>query len=166
MKEKIAKAPKNLKPLNPREAFFGGRTNGVRLFYQVCEEVQIKYVDFCSLYPYTNKYCAYPIGHPTVFTTDLSNDVFGYFGWVVRFTVLPPQHLFHPVLPIKIHDKLMFPLCRRCVVGKSCSRCTHTDSERALTGTWVTIEVQKAVELGYKILNVEIVWHFENNSVR
>lgn len=34
--------------LKPRDAFFGGRTNAVRLYY----EGNAKYVDFTSLYPW------------------------------------------------------------------------------------------------------------------
>jgi len=36
--------------LNPKDAFFGGRTNAVRLFY----EGDAKYVDFTSLYPWVS----------------------------------------------------------------------------------------------------------------
>lgn len=39
--------------LDPREAFFGGRTNAITLYY----EGTAKYVDFTSLYPWVNKYC-------------------------------------------------------------------------------------------------------------
>ncbi|CAL1273615.1 unnamed protein product [Larinioides sclopetarius] len=39
-------------PLNPRDSFFGGRTNAIMLFH----EGDIKYVDFTSLYPWVNKY--------------------------------------------------------------------------------------------------------------
>ena len=33
-----------------------------------------------------------------------------------------------------------------------------------MTGTWSTIEVDKAIELGYKLLSVEEVWHFDKKS--
>ena len=33
-------------PLNPRDSFFGGRTNATRLHYKVSGDEQIKYVDF------------------------------------------------------------------------------------------------------------------------
>ena len=39
-------------PLEPRHAFFGGRTNAARLFYDIQPEEKIRYVDFCSLYPW------------------------------------------------------------------------------------------------------------------
>ncbi|KAJ8026991.1 hypothetical protein HOLleu_31989 [Holothuria leucospilota] len=84
MKAEIAKFPRNLDPLVPREAFFGGRTNGIKLYYEVKKGEQIKYLDFCSLYPFTNKYCSYPIGHPKILTRDLSHDITKYYG-LVRF---------------------------------------------------------------------------------
>lgn len=43
--------------LNPRDSFFGGRTNACKLYYGVNEGEKIRYVDFTSLYPYVNKYC-------------------------------------------------------------------------------------------------------------
>jgi hypothetical protein len=39
-------------PLEPRHAFFGGRTNAARLYYDIQPEEKIRYVDFCSLYPW------------------------------------------------------------------------------------------------------------------
>lgn len=43
--------------LEPREAFFGGRTNAVKLYHKVDVRQQIRYVDFTSLYPSTQKFC-------------------------------------------------------------------------------------------------------------
>jgi 2-keto-3-deoxy-6-phosphogluconate aldolase len=42
---------------------------------------------------------------------------------------------------------------------------THTDEEKALSGTWTTDEVSKALEKGYKIMDIYEVWHFEEKSV-
>ena len=50
-------------PLNPRDSFFGGRTNGVRLHCEAREREEIRYADINSLYPYVNKNKAYPVGH-------------------------------------------------------------------------------------------------------
>ena len=49
-------------PLEPREAFFGGRTGAVALHAVAGEEEEIRYVDITSLYPWVNKNCPYPIG--------------------------------------------------------------------------------------------------------
>jgi G:T-mismatch repair DNA endonuclease (very short patch repair protein) len=37
------------KPLEPRQAFFGGRTNATRLYHEARDDEKIRYVDFCSL---------------------------------------------------------------------------------------------------------------------
>ena len=39
-----------------RDAFFGGRTNCIKLHHAVCGGEQIRYLDVCSEYPYVNKY--------------------------------------------------------------------------------------------------------------
>ena len=44
--------------------------------------------------------------------------------------------------------------------------CAHTDNERMLRGTWATIEIQKAVELGYHVLKIHEVWHFQEQDRR
>ena len=52
-------------PLNPRDAFFGGRTNITKLTYNFKKDEKGKYVDFVSLYPTVQIYKNYPKGHPT-----------------------------------------------------------------------------------------------------
>ena len=147
-------------PLRPRDAFFGGRTNAIKLHHVAAEDEQIRYIDICSLYPYVNKYCKYPIGHPEIIVDPKTTDVSGYEG-LIKCTVLPPKGLYHPVLPFRSNDKLLFPLCATCATSLEKKKCRHTDAERALRGTWVSIELQKAVEKGYVVQNIEEVWHFE-----
>ena len=66
--------------------------------------------------------------------------------------ILPPNQLYFPVLPARINKKLLFTLCSACGENKS-RECNHSDDERCLDGTWVTLEVQQAVKQGYKINN-------------
>ncbi|XP_072039035.1 uncharacterized protein [Amphiura filiformis] len=105
--------------------------------------------DSVTLYPWTNKYSEYVVGFPKIYTNDF-DDVSSYFG-LIRCTVLPPRWLFHPVLPARCHGKLMFALCGTCMEEKRRAYCPHSDEERTIRGTWVTLEVQKAVEMGYRI---------------
>ncbi|XP_035222242.1 uncharacterized protein LOC118195102 isoform X3 [Stegodyphus dumicola] len=105
--------------LNPRESFFGGRTNALKLFH----EGDAKYVDFTSLYPWVNKYCVYPVGHPTIITESF-RDVEDYFG-IIQCRVIPPRNLYLPVLPYRCRKKLMFPLCRTCALLQLQTPCTH-----------------------------------------
>ncbi|GIY07618.1 DNA-directed DNA polymerase [Caerostris extrusa] len=134
--------------LNPRDAFFSGRTNALKLFY----ECSVKYVDFTSLYPWVNKYCVYPIGHPEIITKDFK-DVDNYFG-LILCRVMPPRALYLPVLPYRCQGKLMFPPCRTCTENMQQTVCTHSDEERSLIGTWVSEEVKLIKRKGYIIAEV------------
>jgi hypothetical protein len=148
--------------LQPRDSFFGGRTNATRLFYESNDNEQIRYVDFTSLYPYVCKYGIFPVGHPEIsFGNDIPNDVFG----ILKCKILPPQDLIHPVLPYRTRNKLTFPLCRTCAEQNHQALCPHAlPEERALIGTWVTIEIDKALSLGYKIMEKYEAWHFPSTT--
>lgn len=94
-------------PLNPRHAFFGGRTNAISLYHKVEEGEEIHYVDVTSLYPWVNATCEYPVGHPTIITNPANQNLADYFGMAL-VDILPPHHLFHPVLPCREGGKLTF----------------------------------------------------------
>ena len=148
--------------LHPRDSFFGGRTNAAKLYYQINEDEQIKYVDFTSLYPWVNKYAEYPVGHPEVITKDFK-EITSYFG-IAHIKMLPPRGLYHPVLPVRSNGKLKFPLCRTCANAESQDICQCTDDERWFIGTWCIPEICKAIEKGYKVITVFEVYHWEKTS--
>ena len=127
---------------------------------------KIKYVDFTSLYPDINKNGVYPVGHPTIFTEKIHPDITRYFG-LIQCDVLAPRGLYHPVLPFKCNNKLMFALCRTCVQeAQQTSMCHHTDEKRMFTGTWVSLELNLAMEMGYKVVKIHEVWHFPDKTDR
>ena len=101
-------------PLNPRDAFCGGRTNAIKLYHQTEADEEIDYFDYTSLYPYVNKNTEYPVGHPNMIFQPGHVDISQYFG-IAQCTMLRPPELYHPVLPLRQNDKLTFPLCRSCV---------------------------------------------------
>ena len=163
---------KLVEPLEPRQAFFGGRTGAVALHAVAGEGEEIRYVDVTSLYPWVNKNSVYPIGHPSIITNPRNQDIKDYFG-LATVDILPPAGLFHPVLPVRSGNKLTFPLCRTCVKEEQMnpmlsrsSTCCHTIEERTLRGTWTTPEIQKAVQKGYKVVKLYEVWHFAPNQRR
>lgn len=80
---------------------------------------------------------------------------------LVKARVLPPRGLYHPVLPARIHNRLMFPLCRTCAEDINQRECNHTEDQRALTGTWVSDELKKALSLGYTLERVYEVWSYK-----
>ena len=154
-------------PLNPRDAFCGGRTNAVKLYHHVTPSQKIHYIDVTSLYPWVNKTCVYPKGHPRFISTPGHTDIHPYFG-LIQCQILPPRELYHPVLPYRHDSKLLFPLCATCVQNEMPKRpwdrspeYNHTDDQRVLTGTWCSPELAKAVELGYQVQYIYEVWHFD-----
>lgn len=76
---------------------------------------------------------------------------------LIKCRVLPPTNLLHPVLPYRCNKKLTFPLCATCCMNRQQAECGHSEDERALSGTWVTLEMKKALELGYRIIEVHEV---------
>ncbi len=149
-------------PLNPRDAFFGGRTEAFKLSSNPGDVMG--YEDVTSLYPYVNFWMQYPLGHPEIITHDFK-PLSEYFG-LIKCTVLPPKDLYIPVLPRHTGPakKLIFPLCAACADTFQTAPCTHSDQERALQGTWFTEEVKLAVEKGYQVMKIHSVWHFEEKT--
>lgn len=79
--------------------------------------------------------------------------------------------MYHPVLPVRVREKLMFPLCCKCaeeqlerpMLERSC-RCPHDDVEREFIGTWCTPELVEAKERGYDIVQIYEVYHFAEDQ--
>lgn len=156
------------KPINPRHALFGGRTEASGVYFvSPSEKEYVAGVDFTSLYPSVMKNGDFPTHHPRVIwgpkdRFDYKPDA--YFG-LMKCKLYPPKRLFHPVLPYRVitadgNVKLVFTLCSTCAAQSNRAQCTHTDEERALKGTWVTLEVYKAMKMGYKLVEIKCVWDY------
>ena len=148
--------------MDPRDSFFGGRTNACKLHYKVNDGEKVKYVDFTSLYPFINKAKQYPVGHPEIITKDFK-DINEYFG-IAKVKILPPRGLYHPVLPYRSNGKLKFPLCRTCADNEHQGRCECSDEDRMMVGTWCTPELYMAVCKGYRILSMYEVYHWKETT--
>lgn len=138
-------------PLNPREAYYGGRTNAVSLYKKCTGAEKIRYIDIVSMYPTVMSLSDYwyPIGEHEVRRFDDPQmpliPIEQLFGFQ-KCKVTPPLTLFHPVLPERSESgKLLFPLY-------------------PITGTWTHVELQKAVSLGYVINEVYEQHHFPTRS--
>ena len=136
----------NFTPLKARDAFVGGKTKNFGSFWHKnCGNKKFHNIDICSLYPYVNSTCDYPVGHPDeiliapIFDErkdsqlslekrklspecDREDSVYSLPQSPVvskilneRFLILPPRHLLIPVLPLKFTSKLFFPICKTCV---------------------------------------------------
>ena len=168
--KRVVSGLETVDPLVPREAFFGGRTGAVSLYYHVGSGEQIHYMDVTSLYPWVNKTQEYPLGHPDIYTRVPVEDFEQYFG-LAKVDILPPPDLFHPVLPFRCGGKLTFPLCAACVKEQQqvpmlqrTPICEHSPEQRLLRGTWCTPEINEAMRMGYQLKAVHEVWHFEDSA--
>lgn len=107
----------------------------------------------------------YPISHPQIIYKNfdsIENDF--RFG---KCTVLPPRVLYHPVLPYRCHDRLMlsYRLCHMCAEEQNQrGECLHGDSDRELSGTWVSFPLEMSLQKGYQIACIHEVWHFPNKT--
>ena len=124
-------------PLNPRDAFFGGRTNLTNLTYDLKPGEKGRYVDFVSWYPTVKFFKEYPVGHPTKIYKPKTYD--SKWKRFVQCKIEALQGLYHPVLPVRLRcgksDKLLFPLCRTCATTQQYEKCKHSPDERAFRGT-------------------------------
>jgi len=148
--------------LSIRDGLYGGRTNAYKLYAKVLLELYeiIKFLDVNSLYPEALKYGVFPEGHGTVITQEFKENVGQYFGFI-KVRVLPPRNLYHPVLPQKIGGKLKFTLCRLCALNLNFKLCTCSDENRSFVGTYCTLELDLAIENGYKVVKIFEVLHWD-----
>ena len=45
---------------------------------------------------------------------------------IIKCKIVAPKNLYHPVLPIKMHGRLLFSLCRSCCENSLKTFCTRT----------------------------------------
>ena len=170
-------------PINLRDCYFGGRTNGIILHKKFTEGEKGKYVDFTSLYPDILKYRRFPAGHPEriirnfeqLFLRPCEENCFyspcpgvhwelPYFG-VMKVIILPPTDLLYPVLPLKCNGKLKFPLCLKCACNESQEMCQCLDSERMFTHSSCTPELEVALNKGYILQQIHEVLHWPETEM-
>jgi DNA polymerase type B, organellar and viral len=154
--------------LDPRDAMLGGRVNNLKLYKKadIASGEKIYYNDITSLYPYICRDGVYPIGHPK---QRFHGENMKYFDintmhGVVQLKIQPPEDLYIPVLPQKLHEKLMFHTCQKCADDKVENFCTHTNAERSITGTYVIEEVRLALKMGYKIEKIYEAWVYDTEQ--
>jgi predicted GIY-YIG superfamily endonuclease len=140
---------------NIKRANAGGRTGPTKLYYKAQAEEKIHYVDMTSLYPFINAYGRYPVEHPVVYVPvwpDIHNKITSMQNLaVIECDVDCPQDLYHPLLHYHcpVTDRLMFDLRPKRKVS------------------YTSLELQKAISIGYTILKVYnvIEWYEEVQGI-
>ena len=153
--------------INQRDALSGGRTENIVLKYIAKDNEKIKYYDVTSLYPFICKTAAFPILHPKIYVgkecdqlTESDNQNLKNVQGLIKCKILPPQNLFLPVLGQKFNGRLIFGLCHTCCTLEQKEDYFHSIDERIMTGTWVVDEVRKAISVGYKVIEIFVIWQY------
>ena len=95
-------------PLNPRDSFFGGRTNVSKLKYDFKEGEKGQYVDYVSLYPTVQYFKRYSVGHPNKITDPSLLKKFDkeWFGLIKCNVELLKSYCFHYAeLALRVNNK-------------------------------------------------------------
>ena len=103
-------------PLITRDVLYGGRTEAIRLHYNILQEDEsVQYCDVMSLYPHICKYFKFPIDHPIIHVGDAcaNKEACLKKDGRMKCTIVPPKDLYHPV-PFR-YKNLLFCKCRSCV---------------------------------------------------
>jgi hypothetical protein len=131
-----------------------------------------------SLYPSMMKYGIYPIRHAQVLTRETivstsplpwTREEQNHWRGFLHVRLLPPRHLLYPLLHYRSEDKrLVFTLCSACAESKSQRACVHSDEERAWIFGYTHLEINRALSLGYKVLDIyEVIYseYFRKNKL-
>lgn len=117
-----------------------------------------------SLYPYVMKSKAYPTGNPNVLTREKIHHTLPWtkprhnnYRGLLLVRVLPPTNLLRPLLAYRTKEqsaRLTFPLCSTCAEMKNPNICKHADTDRSWIDAYTHYELDKALSLGYKVVDV------------
>ena len=62
--------------------------------------------------------------------------------------ILPPKHLFHPLLPVRSYNRLIFGLCRKRIEDQIQEDCHHEfEKNKWFEDVWVADELRYAIKL-------------------
>lgn len=137
-----------------KRGFFGGRTEVFKMFQSWTEQdikegKYGKYVDIQSLYPSVQFFDELPCGVPVwdnepsyENTSEYINNHYGY----IECDIVCPDNLHIPLLPEKKNNKLMFDLVNK-------------DKK-----VYSSIELQRAIEVGYKATKIYRSLTFEKSD--
>jgi hypothetical protein len=115
------------------------------------------------------KRCEYPVGNPKIITRETLVDSLPWrkpadnkFKGLLLVSVLPPRNLLYPLLPYRTsNSQLTFTLCKTCAETQNAGECHHLDAYRSWISCYTHAELNKALSLGYTVVDVFEVWHYK-----
>jgi hypothetical protein len=87
-------------------------------------------------------------------------------GDAAHVKIVAPTKLFRPFLPYRLNDEFShLALCKECLKKKISKHCTHRSKNvRSFTSCYQITDLEKAVELGYEILEWYEVHHYKKRE--
>lgn len=106
------------------------------------------YRDIRSMYPFICRMGDFPTGRGEIISRgdfySKNMSIWDIFG-PISCSLDPPRGRLFPCIPVKMHSRLMFPLCRTCAQNMNQGTCTCTVEERRLEGCWTHIEIRVCI---------------------
>ena len=172
------------RPLNrlvPRATLRGGFIEVYRLKFRTDENPgwTLHFVDANSLYSHIVLTNIFPTGKYEVLLhkNDLKHNItllWGKFyykgesmsGDAAHVKILAPSHLYRPFLPYRLNDEFShLALCKECLRHKRSQHCKHVSKEkRCFISCYQITDLEKAVELGYEILEWYEIHHYKKRE--
>ncbi|KAL3093884.1 hypothetical protein niasHS_004724 [Heterodera schachtii] len=153
-------------PLDPRnDALRGGRTEPFKLHHVCADDEEILCIDI--------KVNPFPVGNPRVLTREVllqppttplpwtcsSNNM---FRGLLLVRVLAPRLIRVPLLGYRTKDgRFTFPLCAWCADRRQQRPCQHGDDKRSWVCAYTHVELNKALQLGYNVVDLFEVWNYD-----
>jgi len=172
------------RPLNrliPRATLRGGFIEVYRLKFRVDENPgwTLHFVDANSLYSFIALQNKFVTGkYEVLLHKDKLNKnitfINGKFffkgesmsGDAAHVKIVAPSKLFRPFLPYRLNDEFShLALCKPCLQKKLSKHCTHrSKNKRAFISCYQITDLEKAVALGYEILEWYEIHHYKKRE--
>ena len=161
--------------LKPRCAVRGGYSDVYGLFWnkESFPNEKFVYLDTTGLYAFVSIKYPYMTGKLKILMgnelkkINITNNQFFYENkrvlGAILLTIIPSENLYLPFLMYRRNkdQKSFNTLCQMCCENEFKS-CNHTDSQRAITSTYMITEIEYALSLGYKIEKIYEMHIYEN----
>ena len=126
------------------------------------------------------KNCIFPMGEPTLFGAEHLSaflprlhplpwthpSMQPWLGWLLVRILAPKKMPLDGRLPPFLQYRttkgtLVFPLCSRCAELQSQKKCRHNEFQRSWIGAFSHLDLELALKLGYKILEIfEVIFTY------
>jgi len=153
-----------LQRLIPRDSYKSGYHDTYFLNWSKTDNESVLFYDVNSLFSSVAVKNKFMIGKYTTLIGKTINDLkvvrnkfyfqnFRVMG-AIFLSIIPPKTLLYPYLIYKASDGVTYnTLCQKCCESRT-KICNHSDTERAITGTYMFNEIEYALELKYTILHI------------